>query len=43
MADNICDCYNTFQALSFTWRYYVFRDVMMREILNLFGDYAEWR
>lgn len=41
MADNICDYYNTFQTVIFYIEVLLFRDVMMREILNLLGDYAE--
>ena len=42
MADNICDYYSTFQTVIFYIGVLLFfRDVMMREILNLLGDYAE--
>ena len=41
MADNIRDCYNVFQTVILYNTLLLFRVVMMREILNLFGDYAE--
>ena len=41
MADNVCDCYNVFQTVILYNTLLLFRVVMMREILNLFGDYAE--